>query len=146
MDYNQQNQDNNYYNTNNYQQPTNYSQTPQNSLPQKRDALSIASMVCGIISVVMCCCGILSLPFGALGILFALLTRRKGKSMDSMSVAGISTSVIGMICGIAFLIYSLSTSFANMDDPAYREEFYDTMEDIYGEEMADYVFDFYGWD
>lgn len=146
MDYNQNNQTNNYYeNPNNYQAPNN-SQQPQRPAPKKKNAFSIASLVCGIISIVVCCCGFLSLPMGALSILFALLARRKGKSMDGMCITGIVTSVVGMICGIVFLIFTFGSTFETMNDPAYRDEMYDTMEEIYGEEMADYIFEFYGWD
>lgn len=112
----------------------------------KKNPFSIASMVCGIISIVVCCCGFLSLPFGALSILFALLARRKGNPMDSMSIAGIATSVVGMICGIVFLVLSFSGTLIAMNDSSYHDEMYDTMEEIYGEEMADYIFEFYGWD
>lgn len=112
----------------------------------KTNPFSIASMICGILSILVCCCGFLSLPFGALGILFALLARRKGQSMNGMSIAGIVTSAIGMVCGVAFLVLSFSGTLTLMNDPAYHDEMYDTMEEIYGEEMTDYIFDFYGWD
>lgn len=118
----------------------------QNNQKRKPNAFSIASMVCGIISIVVCCCGFLSLPFGALSIMFALLARRSGKSMDGMCITGIVTSVVGIICGIAFLIITFGSTYATIEDPAYRDEMYDTMEEIYGEEMADYIFEFYGWD
>ncbi len=112
----------------------------------KTNPFSIASMICGILSILVCCCGFLSLPFGALGILFALLARRKGQSISGMSIAGIVTSAIGMVCGVAFLVLSFSGTLTLMNDPAYHDEMYDTMEEIYGEEMADYIFEFYGWD
>lgn len=140
MDYNQNNQTNNYYtNPNNYQ-------PQQRPAPKKKNAFSIASLVCGIISIVVCCCGFLSLPMGALSVLFALLARRQGKAMDGMCIAGIVTSVVGMIGGIIFLIFTFGSTYATMNDPAYRDELYDTMEEMYGEEMTDYIFEFYGWD
>ena len=45
------------------------------NIPQidpKYRGLSIASMVCGICSLVLCCTGLLSIPTGALGILFVI--------------------------------------------------------------------------
>uniref|UniRef100_UPI003AB98B88 DUF4190 domain-containing protein n=1 Tax=Waltera sp. TaxID=2815806 RepID=UPI003AB98B88 len=59
------------------------------NIPQidpKYKGLSIASMVCGICSLVLCCTGLLSIPTGALGILFALLTRKRGQRMNNMCV------------------------------------------------------------
>ena len=69
------------------------------NIPQidpKYRGLSIASMVCGICSLVLCCTGLLSIPAGALGILFAMLTRKKGQRMSSMCVAGIWLSCVGL--------------------------------------------------
>ena len=40
----------------------------------KYRGLSIASMVCGICSLVLCCTGLLSIPAGALGILGIFIT------------------------------------------------------------------------
>ena len=73
------------------------------NIPQidpKYRGLSIASMVCGICSLVLCCTGLLSIPAGALGILFALLTRKRGQRMNNMCVAGIWLSCVGLALGI----------------------------------------------
>lgn len=90
------------------------------NIPQidpKYRGLSIASMVCGICSLVLCCTGLLSIPAGALGILFAMLTRKKGQRMSSMCVAGIWLSCVGLALGIFITISSIVTVFT---DPSYR--------------------------
>lgn len=113
----------------------------------KTNPFSIASLICGILSIVVCCCGFLSVPLGALSILFALLARRREQRMDGMSITGIVTSVVGMIGGIVFLlVLNFSDSFMGISDPTYQEELYESMEELYGEEMADYIFEFYGID
>ena len=88
--------------------------------------LSIASLVCGICSLVLCCTGLLSIPAGALGILFALLTRKRGQRMNNMCVAGIWLSCVGLALGIFITVSSIVTiftdpSYLNMLDQMYRE-------------------------
>lgn len=128
MDYNQQYQNNNNY----YQQP---------APTQKRNNMAIASMVCGIVALVMCCMG-LSLPLGALAILFAILSRRKGQTMNSMSIAGIVTGIIGLLLGIVIMLYSLFL----MQDPYFQRGMYDSFEEVYGEDFADMMGEMYGFD
>ncbi len=118
MDYNR---DNLYYSQNN---------TSSGQAPEKMNPFSIASMVCGILSILLCCTGILSIPLGALGILFAILTRRIGKSMPSASIAGIALSCAGVLFGLAmgaYVIYLIAT------DPEYRDIYEDTYEYYYNE-------------
>lgn len=125
------------YNQNNfYQQPT---------APKKLNGFSIASMVCGIISLVCCCAG-LGLPLGALAILFAILAYRKGKSMDSMSISGIATGIFGMIMGLVFIIYVLFSYISVWEDPYFQREMYESFEEIYGEDYADMMGELYGFD
>jgi predicted membrane protein len=90
-------------------------------------------MVCGIASVTLCCTGVLSLPLGALGILFAILSRRLGKSMSPASIAGIVLSCTGIVFGLmtcGYLVYMILT------DSDYRKAFEDSYE-YYFEEYYD---------
>ncbi len=132
MDYNQ---DNNYYNIPNPTEPQTV--TP----PRKTSGFAIASMVCGIVSLLMCCMG-LGLPLGALAIIFAILSRRKGQTMESMSVAGIVTGIIGGILGLIIVLYSLSL----MANPYFQLGIHDSFEEHFGEEKADELFELYGFD
>lgn len=114
MDYNQ-----------NQEQYNDWDQNPPQEDLRFR-GFSIASMVCGICSLVLCCTGILSIPAGALGILFALLTRKRGQRMNNMCVAGIWLSCVGLALGIFITVSSIVTvftdpSYLNMLDQMYRE-------------------------
>lgn len=89
-----------------------------NSAPEKIDAFSAASMICGIISIILCCTGILSISAGALGILFAILSKRKSKPMPSMSLTGIFLSCTGIAMGVFVLIFS---AYKILTDPELRK-------------------------
>ena len=69
-------------------------------------AFAIASLVCGMLSVTVGLCGI-ALPLGALGIIFAVLVRRKGKKMSSAVQTGLILSSIGTVLGAFILVLSL---------------------------------------
>lgn len=121
----------NYYSDNSNMQNTN----TQDTYPPHPDAfggLPTASRICGIISfglgifsVTACCLGYLSIPLGALGILFAMLSRRLGKQMPPACKSGIILSVIGIVVGLVMMI---ATIYITITDPQFWEQMQETME------------------
>lgn len=114
-----------------------YSTSRESRTPEKLSGFSVASMICGIISIVLCCTGILSLPLGALGILFAVLSHRRGRSMPTMSLTGIILSCLGILMGLLMLVISI---YMVITDPEFRESFEDSYEEYY-EEFYEYGFE-----
>ena len=110
----------------------NYNSAPQ---PNRPGGFAIASLVCGIISVILCCTGVLSIPTGALGILFAVLTKRKGQNMSGLCIAGIWLSCVGMALGILMTVYSFFMVFSN---PVLYEEVNTMFQTMYGMNMEEY--------
>ncbi|MCM1063899.1 MAG: DUF4190 domain-containing protein [Eubacterium sp.] len=106
----------------------------------------IASMVCGVLSVTACCTGILSLPLGALGILFALLTYRKGKKMNGSALTGIVLSTMGIVTGVSILVYSFRTLPDMMRDPMFRSQMDAIMEQMYGMDLEEFMREYYGYE
>jgi hypothetical protein len=108
-----------------------------NSYPARRktSGFEIASLILGIASIVTCCFGIFSIPLGVLSILFAILSRGKDKKMSGMSIAGICTSVAGIILG-GLLCICAAEAVYNTDfrekyiDPAYEQTYGMTMEEF----------------
>lgn len=92
-----------------YNQPTH---------PPYDQGFSLASMVCGILSVTLGCCG-LSIPLSALGILFAVLCHRKKKPLNPNCRAGVFLSTFGLLYGIITLIYFFTHQDALLQSPAY---------------------------
>ena len=127
-----------------YNQPTHrpYGQT-----------FAIASLVCGLLSVTVGFCGI-ALPLGALGIIFAVLVRRKGKKTNSTAQTGLVFSSIGVGLGslllllyLMFMPMMLQQQLSNESTRQQMEFMYDSLwKDSFGmefEEYLDYISSFY---
>lgn len=118
----------------------------QSSNPYQKNIFATISLMLGIFSVTACCTGVLSLPLGALGILFAILTYRKGKQMNPLSIAGIVFSAIGMLTGLAMLIYTFVALPSLMEDESFREQMNAVSEQMYGIEFDTLMEEAYGYE
>lgn len=92
-----------------YNQPTH---------PPYDQGFTIASIICGILSITLGCCS-LSLPLGAMGILFAVLCRRRNKPMNSNCRMGLCLGVFGCIYGAVNLVYQVMRS---LSDPFFLQQ------------------------
>lgn len=109
----QQNQ-NNSYNWNNsgsYNQSSGGSYDQQPAYRPAGNGMVTAALVMGILSLLLTCCG-LSYVFGALGIIFALLSRKNGP-MDPQAKIGMGLSIAGSVLGIVIIAVAL------LQDPSY---------------------------
>lgn len=86
---------------------------PEASSGQSQEAVSfgnngmaLASLVMGIMSLVCCCCSWLGTPCGALGIIFALLSKGD-EPMSSQAKTGLILSIVGIALGV-ILIFLLA--------------------------------------
>lgn len=82
--------------------------------PKHGNGFSTASMTAGTLSLFFLVSG-LSFPVGALGILFALLSR-KGDKMDPQAKLGCILSIIDLCLGIAIFIYAAVTVYQNFPE------------------------------
>lgn len=78
-----------------YNQPTH---------PPYDQGFSIASMVCGFLSVTLTCLPYLSLALGSLGILFAVLCSRRKKALNGNCRFGFCMGIFGCLYGFIGLI------------------------------------------
>lgn len=79
----------------------------QNAFRPQPNGFSIASMVCGICSVVFsCCCDYLPILLGVLAITFAIVVRVCYHHLDGMAIAGLTCGIIGLVFEVASLIMS----------------------------------------
>ena len=99
-----------------------------------KKAFDTASLVMGIISMVLLCTGVLSIPAGALGILFNTLGKKPGTERSGTSKAGLALSIIGMTMGIITVTVAL---YWFCTDPSAPEQVR-RMYEAYGMEMPDF--------
>ncbi|TGY96669.1 DUF4190 domain-containing protein [Petralouisia muris] len=71
--------------------------------------MSVAAMIMGILGLVMSCCVYPAIVFGSLAIIFALLSRGGEMHTNGYAKAGLILGIIGIVCGILFLMYSFFT-------------------------------------
>lgn len=137
---NQQQDSGNYRNQNNQQTSDNYwnqyNQQNPNSQPNPgwypqrhvNNGMAIASLFMGILSIVMMCCGF-SFFFGALGILFALLSRKE-KAMDPQAKIGLGLSIGGTVMSLVLIIVALAGNSSYYSDFIKEyQRFYNEYED-----------------
>ena len=131
---NQQNQNDSYgWNNNNQQNGSPYYQRPV--YRPAGNGMVAAALVMGILSLLLTCCG-LSYVFGALGIIFALLSRKEG-SMDPQAKIGMGLSITGSVIGIVIIIVAL------LQDPSYYMDILKEYEQFYNEYENDGDYDIY---
>lgn len=72
--------------------------------PQKASGLAIASMVCGIISIVICCVWYLAAPLAIAAIVLGIVNNVKKLGGKGMAIAGIITGACGLLLVIALFV------------------------------------------
>ena len=73
----------------------------------EKQGLSIAGMILGIISIFTMLFFYLSIPIGVVGLVLSLIGKNKGGK--SFAIAGIITSIVGILLGIGMIIFVLWT-------------------------------------
>lgn len=103
---------------------------------QKQNIFHIISLVMGILAILSICTAIIPIPLGAAGILFAILSHRKGKPLDTMALVGVVTSIAGMATSFVLIAMSFLMLPAMLQDETYREQL-----DMISESLYDMSFD-----
>ncbi len=75
--------------------------------------MAIASLVMGILSLLCCCCGYAGIGFGALGIIFALLSKKE-EPMCSQAKTGLILSIIGLVMTVVVVIFFIIAEATSM--------------------------------
>lgn len=78
-------------------------------------AMAIASLVCGILSIVLMCCSYFGLICGIVAIVLAVVYKSKTvyKKFDGMSLAGLICGIIGTLTSGMFVIFALFAEVFN---------------------------------
>lgn len=87
-------------------------QTQPQPAPEK-NGMALASLVMGILSLICCCCGYAGIGFGALGIIFALLSRKE-EPMCGQAKTGLILSIIGLSITVLVIIVVIFAEAASL--------------------------------
>jgi len=93
-----------------------------------RNSFGNAALIMGILSTVLLCTGILSIPFGALGLLFAILSRKNGTGFSSSALTGVVLSATGIVLGSALTAFAV---YRILYDPTVWEQINELYPDFY---------------
>ena len=92
---------------------------------------SVASLVLGIFSILCCCAPIVGVIMGALSITFAVISRISLGYFDGLSIAGLITSIFGIIFGVSMIIFE----YIILSNPEIAENLLNYLERL--EQMED---------
>lgn len=109
------------------QGPNQFTQAPQEGyyVPEEPNpGLSVAGMVCGILSIVLCCCSkYLTLVLAVAGLSLSAYALAKDKPGKGMAIAGLICSIIGLAISLLMVIASLfSTTYMNNIFDKYHQD------------------------
>lgn len=115
---------------------------------------AIVSMILGICSLALLCTVFCPIILGGLGIIFAVLSKRRGQKMENAAMTGVITSSIGLGLSLLFCVISVVSAVhmlkpenRNMLNQMYEETLgitYDEyIEELYGEDILEQLNEFY---
>lgn len=120
----------NYDYSNTYQNPN----TPPPYQPPKSNGMATASLILGILSLVLCCCVYFSIPLGALAILFAILSRGSSRQMTGQAKAGLGLGIGGIVLTFIMILFTVIM----MGTASLHQAMSEYMEDYYGDYYGNY--------
>lgn len=95
---------------------------PQGYGPRRvppKNNMALASLIVGILSILLCCCGGFGVILGAVGVVLAILSRGR-EPMENTAKIGLGLSIGGIVLGIVVLIMA----FAMVGSDEFRSEMY----------------------
>ena len=103
----------------------------------KQNGMATAALVMGLVAIISTFSTGMGFIFGALGIIFALLSRRQ-YTMDKIALSGLILSIIGSVASIITIIFSVIMIYKN---PEIIDQTMEQLYEIYGYENTDDLFE-----
>ncbi len=70
---------------------------------EKKNNMALASMIVGIVSIVMCCCCFLGAGLGSLAVILAMLSKTSD-TFENNAKIGLITGIIGLVLGMISVV------------------------------------------
>lgn len=135
-DYNQQQGYNQNYGDQNQQTPLSgyaepvYHNQYNAEYEEQGQGFGIASLICGILSIVTCCCSCPCAPLAIVSIVLGILQISKGAgSGRGMAIAGIICSAVGLILMVISLVFTIVMNSSGFAD-SYYQNYYDIIQEL----------------
>lgn len=136
-----------------FEYQSSYAPYEQETNPQT-DRYATAALILGIIALVTgcccCCCCVFAIggACGVAAIVLAILARHSNNGkMPGKAVAGLILGIIAIILCILFLVVWIIGLAGSTDTPEEMQEYFDRLEQLYGDMGFDVDFDeYYGQD
>ncbi len=128
--YNDSNYNDNNHNGNNGYGGGNFYNSSQNEEGNGNRGISIACLVCGILSLICCCGGWLGLILAAAAIVLGIISIKNNYDGRELAIAGLITGGCGMVLAIVMLIFAAIAAGLSPDFLRDGMEYYN-LDDIY---------------
>lgn len=135
-----------YFNYTNDSEHSYYERQNQSPYRPRNNHFGMASCICGIIAMATMCTGILPLITGSLSIIFAVMGHRKGRRMESTSLAGIAFSSVALLFVGFILFYSFKVLPVLLQDETFHKQMSYMYESMYGEDFDSFIEQYYDLD
>lgn len=97
---------------------------------EQGQGFGIASLICGILSIVTCCCSCPCAPLAIVSIVLGILQISKGAgSGRGMAIAGIVCSAVGLILMIISLVFTIVMNSSGFTG-SYYQNYYDMIQEL----------------
>ena len=97
---------------------------------EQGQGFGIASLICGILSIVTCCCSCPCAPLAIVSIVLGILQISKGAgSGRGMAIAGIICSAVGLILMVISLVFTIVMNGSSFAED-YYENYYDIIQEL----------------
>ncbi|MBQ8310687.1 MAG: hypothetical protein IJX80_06720 [Clostridia bacterium] len=118
---------------------------PSNETSAVGRGFAIASLVCGIVGILMCCCCVylFNLILGVLAVVFAIVSARMSKKMSGLAIAGLILGILALIIFIA--LFAFEVWISNLSAEEFDALIGNAIKDIFGEEYYDLYMDEMGF-
>lgn len=134
-----------YFNYTNQSDSGNYGNEPRQYTPGK-NYFALASCLCGIIAFATLCTGIFPMIAGSLSIIFAVMSHRKGKQMETTALTGIAFSSIALLFVAFILLYSYIVLPKLLENDQFRNQMRFFYENMYGSDFDTFIEPYYNPD
>ena len=107
---------------------------PSNNTARGR-GFAIASLVCGILGMLMCCCCVywFNLILGILAVVFSVVSARQSKKIRGLAIAGLILGILALLIFVALFAFELWIT--GLSEAEFNAMIGDTIKDLFGEEF-----------